>query len=283
MKTNIQDLKMAFFGTPQLSVWALEEMEKYGIIPTLVITAPDARAGRGRILTKPPVKEWAENKGIDILQPTIIDKEFIKILENTNWDLFIVFAYGKILPKRLIDIPKYGSLNIHPSLLPKLRGPSPIRSAIRNDEQNHVGVSIIKMDQKMDHGPIVAQAKLHLNQWPLPGRILDEILSKEGGKMLSEILPKWINGDITLEPQNHTEATFCGFFKKSDGEIFDTDTDYEKYLKYCAYDGWPGVFFFDEKGKRVKITKAHLNEKGKFVIDKIIPEGGKERNYENEL
>ena len=277
MKTK--DAKVVFFGTPEMSVWALEEMQTMGLTPTLIVTAPDAKAGRGRVLTPPPVKLWAEKNNIKILQPANIDTRFIAELGNTNWDAFIVFAYGKILPQALLNIPSHGALNIHPSMLPLLRGPSPVRTAIAKDQRDAVGVTIIELDKKMDHGPIVAQARMEVNQWPIRGKILDEMLSREGGKLLSEIFEPWLNKKIIPKPQKHSSATFCHFLKKSDGEILDTDTDYEKYLKYCAYDGWPGTFFFDKNNKRIKITEAHMNKAGKFIIDKVIPEGKKEMKY----
>ena len=274
-----QPAKIVFFGTPEMSVWALEEMQILGIEPALIVTAPDAKAGRGRILTPPPVKVWAEQQGIDIMQPKHIDTDFIAELGNTDWDAFVVFAYGKILPQALLDIPTKGTLNIHPSMLPLLRGPSPIRTAILQDNQEAVGISIIELDKKMDHGPIVAQARIELDQWPMRGTILDEMLSREGGKLLAEVFMQWLDGKITPEPQNHKQATFCHFLSKRDGEILETDSDYEKYLKFCAYDGWPGTFFFDSNKKRIKITQAHLNEVGEFIIDRVIPEGKKEMDY----
>ncbi len=271
-------MKMVFFGSSEMSVWALEELIAVGIVPAVIVTAPDSKAGRGRTLTPPPVKLWALEQGIEVLQPSKIDEDFITELGNTDWDAFIVFAYGKILPQSLLDVPRRGTLNIHPSMLPLLRGPSPVRSALARDEQESVGITIIELDKKMDHGPIVAQANIELSQWPMRGNVLDEMLSREGGKLLAEALPLWLNKDILPEPQDHDKATFCHFIEKKDGEILESDSDYEKYLKFCAYDGWPGTFFFKDK-KRIKITQAHLSDSGEFVIDKVIPEGKKEVSW----
>jgi methionyl-tRNA formyltransferase len=276
---KIQDAKIVFFGTPEMSVWALEELCAAGIVPAIIITAPDAKAGRGRVLTPPPVKLWAKEHDILVLQPEKLDKEFIQELANTDWDAFIVFAYGKLLPQALLDVPRRGTLNIHPSMLPLLRGPSPVRTALARDEQESVGISIIELDKKMDHGPIVAQASIELTEWPMRGTVLDEMLSREGGKLLAEAMLPWLNKELVPEPQEHSAATYCSFLQKSDGEIDLKDDDYENYLKYCAYDGWPGTFFFDAKGKRIKVTQAHLNPEGVFVIDKVIPEGKKEMDY----
>ncbi len=282
---KMQDTTILFFGTSEMSVQALQEMRAAGIVPAVIVTAPDAKAGRGRVLTPPPVKVWAESQGIEVLQPSKIDSDFIAELGNTQWDAFIVFAYGKILPQALLDVPRKGTLNIHPSMLPLLRGPSPVRTAIARDERESVGISIIELDKKMDHGPIVAQATIELSEWPMRGTVLDEMLAREGGKLLAEAMPLWLSGELIPEAQEHSAATFCHFLSKSDGEILDTDDDYEKYLKYCAYDGWPGTFFFDpssssgQVGRRIKITEAHLSETGEFVIDKVTPEGKKEMDY----
>ncbi len=275
---KVEESKTIFFGTSKMSVQALEEMQKMGIEPALIITTPDSKAGRGRILTSPPVKIWAQEQDIEILQPDNLDADFINEISNTDWDAFIVFAYGKILPQALLDVPRQGTLNIHPSMLPLLRGPSPVRTAISRDERESVGISIIELDAKMDHGPIVAQANIELSEWPMPGSTLDEMLAREGGKLLAEAMPMWLNGEIVPEAQEHSAATFCHFLKKSDGEILESDTDYEKYLKFCAYDEWPGTFFFKDN-KRIKITRAHLNNQGEFIIDKVIPEGKQETNW----
>lgn len=276
MKTS--DMRTVFFGSPELAVWALEELSQAGITPTLVVTTPDKHAGRGRVLTPPPVKLWCEAQGVDYIQPDKLDAEFINELRNSEWDVFIVFAYGVILPRAVLDIPHKGTLNIHPSNLPKLRGPSPIRSAILLNQRENVGVTIIELDEKMDHGPIVAQARIELPLWPVQGGELDEFLSRQGGQLLAEVLPAYMNGSIVPEAQHHNEATFCTFLKKEDGELKNTDSHEEKYRKFCAYDGWPGTFFF-ENGKRIKITGAHVSDSGDFVIDTVIPEGRRETTY----
>jgi methionyl-tRNA formyltransferase len=279
MSKRLSEIKTVFFGTSEMSVFALEELWSLGLVPAVIITAPDSRAGRGRKLTPPPVKLWALDHDIDVLQPSALDTDFIAELGNSEWDAFMVYAYGKILPQALLDIPIRGTLNIHPSMLPLLRGPSPVRTALLNDDMASMGVSIIELDDKMDHGPIVAQASVELSEWPMPGRVLDEMLSREGGKLLAEVLPLWLSGELVAEPQEHDLATYCHFLKKSDGELDLNNDGYNNYIKYCAYDGWPGTFFFDSAGKRIKITEAHLGEQGEFVIDKIIPEGKKEISW----
>lgn len=273
MKAN--KTKIVFFGTPELAVWALEEMQSAGIIPDLIVTTPDKPAGRGRILTSPPVKLWADENNIPVLQPEKLDENFASYLPKDS--LFCVFAYGKILPQNILDIPEFGTLNIHPSLLPKLRGPSPIRTAILKDMKNEIGVSIILLDEKMDHGPIVAQEKIEITEWPIMGKILDEQLARSGGKLLASTIPDWLAGNIKVKEQDHDNVTFSKKFEKENALINMEDDDYQNYLKICAYDGWPGAYFFKD-GKRLKITAAHI-EGTKLIIDRVIPEGKKEMEY----
>lgn len=288
MDKKLADLKIAFFGTPQFSVWVLEELQSVGIVPALVIAAPDKPRGRGLKLTPPPAKVWAEERNIDILQPEKIDDAFIDELANTGWDLFLVASYGKILPKRLIELPQYGSLNVHPSLLPKLRGASPIQSAILTDAKDAVGVSIMVMDEKMDHGPIVAQASIGLEAWPLRFSILEELLAHEGGKLLAEVIPQWVSGEITPEKQDHSAATFSKKITKEDGEISLDGDPYQNFLKIRALEGWPGTYFFlpppvgRDKDIRVKIVDAQYNNE-QLTITRVIPEGKREMNYEDFL
>lgn len=278
------DLHIAFFGTPELAVYVLEELKEAGIIPALVVTTVDKPAGRKLTLTASPVKLWAETHEIEVLQPrSLKSDDEVELLTNSEWDLFIVAAYNYMLPKALLELPRLGVLNVHPSLLPKLRGPSPVRSAIRNDEESSVGVSIIALDEEMDHGPLIAQATVELPVWPERGAVLDEILFREGGRLLTEVIPALLKGEITPEAQQHEDATYTERFSKADGEIVLDDDGYTNYLKFCAHEGWPGTFFFANcRGKqvRVKVTDAEYDEDtNTFVILKVIPEGKKEMEY----
>lgn len=279
---------IAFFGTPRFAVYVLDALEKTGVLPDVVITAPDRPAGRGLELHAPPVKDWALERDIPVLQPENLkqESEVLALLKNSEWDLFLVAAYGKILPKDVLDTPQKGALNVHPSLLPKFRGASPIESQILSDEKT-VGVTIMFMDEKMDHGSILAQASVTPEDWPLKASVLEAMLATIGGELLAETIPAWLGGSITPEEQHHDLATFTKKITKEDGliEIGGRPTsvmeEYEKYLKYCAYDGWPGVYFFAEKnGKkvRVKITDAEYKS-GAFLPLKVIPEGKKEIAY----
>lgn len=273
----------AFFGTPELAVWVLEELATVGIMPSLVVTSNDKPVGRSLVVTPPPAKVWADEHGIPVLQAASLkERSMVPELANSEWDLFIVAAYNIILPAWVLATPKHGVLNVHPSLLPKFRGPSPIRSSILTDARDAVGVSIMKLDEAVDHGPLVAQARVELPMWPVPGHELDELLFREGGRLLAEVIPLYLNGAITPEEQNHAEATYTKKFEKTDGELDLSGDGYKNYLRYCAMDGWPGTFFFTERNGervRVKITGA-VYEDGRFRITTVVPEGKKEQSWE---
>ncbi|OGZ03732.1 MAG: methionyl-tRNA formyltransferase [Candidatus Lloydbacteria bacterium RIFCSPHIGHO2_01_FULL_41_20] len=268
--------KIAFFGTPNFAVVILKELKKKGIGPGLVITAPDKPRGRGMKLTPPPVKVWAEDNSIEYIQPEKLDSEFIEKLKIENYKLFVVAAYGKILRQEILDIPKYGTLNVHPSLLPKLRGASPIEGAVLEGEKE-TGVSIMILDSEMDHGPILAQEKIKLNgQEKAPE--LENKLAKIGGKLLAQTIPKWIKEDIKKIEQNHSLATFTKKITKDDG-LIDPNGDSEiNWRKFRAFYGWPGIYFFIN-GERIIVKDASL-ENGIFKIKRVLPEGRKEVDYE---
>jgi methionyl-tRNA formyltransferase len=310
-KTNAP--KIAFFGTPQFAVTILEELKKVGLVPSLVVTAPDKPKGRGLTLTPPPVKMWALENKIQYIQPLGLKTATeIDLLLNQLWDLFIVAAYGKIIPENILEIPKHKTLNVHPSLLPKYRGPSPIEAAILADDRE-IGVSIMRLDKEMDHGPIVAQEKMNLfsaaperatdansnnkeaalsnshENWPISSSALEDMTAHFGGALLGRIIPDWISGKITEKDQDHTQATYCEKIIKEDG-LIDLNADpYSNYLKICAYAGWPGTFFFQERKTssdntnnlakiRVNIKKASYKN-NQLIIESVVPEGKPEMPY----
>jgi methionyl-tRNA formyltransferase len=271
-------MKIAFFGTPRFSCFVLDALDAAGYTPALIVTTPDRPAGRGLSLSQSPVKQWAIAHNIAVAQPPSLKtmNDELSTITNSEWDLFIIAGYGKILPKEIVDLPKYGSLNVHPSLLPRFRGPSPIESQILQDEKE-VGVSILVMDEQMDHGPILAQARITPEEWPLRTRELEDMLWTEGGDLLVESIPAYVDGTLKPEPQDHSLATTTSFMKKEDGELDLSADGYQNYLKFCAYDEWPGTFFFVD-GKRYKIKEAIL-ENGLFEPRRVIPEGKKEQEW----
>lgn len=271
----MQKINYIFFGTPDVASETLEKLKQEGYLPSLIITSPDARSGRGLIMNPSPVAKFAEQNNIPCLKPEKLDGEITNQLKATSYELAIVVAYGKILPEEILNIPKLGSFNIHYSLLPKYRGASPVESTILNGETK-TGVTIQKMAFKMDAGAIVAQAETEIGATETAPELRSRLI-KIGGELLVETLPKIIEGSITQTEQDEKAATFCKKIKKEDGQI-DLDADpKQNYNKFRAYAHWPRTFFFRD-GKRIIITKAKL-EDNKFVIEKIIPEGGNEREY----
>lgn len=274
-------IKIGFFGTPEYSVMILDELYNNGYEIAFIVTAPDKPRGRNMEVSPTPAKAWGLSKGITVFEPIKLrDESFAEKLKTYNCDVFVVMAYGKIIPDSILNIPKYKSLNIHPSLLPEFRGSCPIETSILEDKKD-TGVTIIKMDSEMDHGPIVAVKNISIDNWPIDRDKLGKILVKVGAELISQILPDWIDGKIKEIDQDHSKATYTKKIEKEDGLIDLNDDPYKNLLKINAYHIWPSAYFFIEKdGKkiRVKITKASLKD-GKLNIEKVIPEGKKEMNY----
>ena len=250
MPIRKSDIRFAFFGNAPLAEPVLVELALGGLGPQRSVSSTELTA------------------------------DVIAELKRESWDVFVVASFGKILPGSLLDIPRKGTVNVHPSLLPRLRGPSPIRSVILNDEKE-TGVSVMLLDEQMDHGPLLAQKKVAIPTWPPHGRELDELLAREGGRLLAQVLPLWIADKIVAQPQNHDIATYCKVFTKEDG-LLDLSADaYLNLLKIRAFERWPGTYtFFERAGKRlrVQILDAHL-ERGGLEIDTVKPEGKKEMPY----
>lgn len=263
-----------------------------GLTPSLVVTSPDRPVGRKQIITPPPTKALATASGIEVFQPASFkDRESLEILTKDEWDLFVVVAYNHILPSWLIELPKHKTINLHPSLLPKLRGPSPIRTAILENVPDAVGVSVMLLDEDMDHGPILSQSPCEAikDMWPVPGPQLDQLLTLEGATLLCKTIPNWVNKTIEPQVQNHEEATYTKKFTKGSGELKldpqklpSGDTAFDYLLKIYAFAESPGTYFMHQ-GKRVKITTAHLSEQKTLVIDRVIPEGKSEMDFTSYL
>ncbi|HEV7701979.1 MAG TPA: methionyl-tRNA formyltransferase [Candidatus Paceibacterota bacterium] len=268
-------LNFVFWGTPDVASETLEILKEAQYMPSLIVTSPDRAQGRKMLVTPPPAKVWAMENNIPFIQPEKLgQKDF-----EDNYDLFIVAAYGKIIPEKILHMPKLGSINIHYSLLPKYRGASPVESAILNGD-TETGVTIQKMEYKMDTGPVIAVEKTQIS----PDEKAPELrkrLIQQGGELLVKTLSKLLSGEIKETIQNEAEATYSTKIKKEDGLIDLSDDPTKNYNKFRAYATWPRTFFFNPPtggGKRIIITKAKL-ENGKFMIEKIIPENGKESDY----
>ena len=281
MSKSNSDIRFAFFGTPRFSVRVLDALEAHGFTPTLVVTAPEKPRGRGMEVSPSPVKAWATEHGIEVIVPSTLKDAPPEIL-NTEWDCFVVAAYAKLLRKEVLDIPRRGSLNVHPSLLPKFRGPSPALSAILADERT-TGVSIMLMDERMDAGPVLAQARIEIPEedWPPKGSVFLDLLATEGGNLLAETISPWLSGEILPEPQDEREATFTRKFTDEDANLDLEPDPHKKLLKIRAFDKNPRAYFM-QNGKRVIVTEAE-NDAGRPRILNVIPEGKKEMAYETYL
>lgn len=263
-----------FFGTPEFGVIVLDELKRRGLMPALIVTAPDKPRGRKLLLTPPPVKVWAEKNTIPYIQTETLSP-VPERLANINSDFFIVAAYGKIIPKTILALPRHGALNVHPSLLPQFRGASPIQSAILSADVT--GTTIMLIDEELDHGPIVAQEILD-TPLPIKRLTLETTLAEMGGRLLAETIPEWVAGNITPREQDHAKATYTKKIKKEDGlfELSDLEKNPEMlYRKWCAYDGWPSLYFFAQRGdKKIRvIVKDAILDNKVFIIKKVLPEG----------
>ena len=276
----MSNLNFAFFGTSEFSVKILEKLIENGYVPSLIITAPDKPQGRKMIMTPPPVKVFAQTHNLKIDQPErLAVKPPSGGLTAKPFDLFIVASYGKIIPKSILDIPKFGALNVHPSLLPKFRGPSPIQSFILSGEKK-TGVTIMLMDEQVDHGPILAKQELEFSK--INAKELEEKLAELGGQMLVDTIPKWINGEIKAEKQDHSQATFTKKINKEEGFVdLEKDNPELIYRKFLAFQPWPGIYYFAQKNNqktRVIITDMEFKN-GRLLIKKVKPEGKNEMDY----
>lgn len=279
-------MKFAFFGTDEFSIKVLDTLKKDGITPSLIITIPDRPQGRKMVLTPPPIKIWAEENKITYHQPNSlknIEPEITDILKKGGYDFFLVASYGKIIPKDILEIPTHGTLNIHPSLLPKYRGPSPIETAILNGDEE-TGVTIIKLDEEVDHGPILAITKIELND-KYNAEILRDKLAEEGSMLLTRILPDYLSNKVAPAEQDHNLATFTTKFTKENGFLDQQASPLANYRKILALNPWPGTYmdFPGPKGKiRIIVKQAHLDG-DKLVYDRVVPEGRKEMDWQSFL
>lgn len=275
------NFKIGFFGSSEFSVHALNEMEKAGIVPDLIITTPDKPQGRSLTLSPTPVKIWANERKIKCFDPAKLDDSAMEYLKGENCDVFIVASYGKIIPEKIFDLPSRKTINIHPSLLPKYRGASPLQSAMLDDSKD-TGVTIISIDKEMDHGPIIAREKVHIEEWQKYEKF-EKYMAEIGGKLIAKILPEWMESLIKPIDQEHSQATYTEKIDKGDGEINLNEDEYANFRKIQAYHSWPVAYFFHKKDNRdirVKITEASF-ENGKLAIKKVIPEGKKEMSYKD--
>ncbi len=283
MTKENKNLNIVFFGTPEFSVKILESLKEAGLMPSLVVTVPDKPKGRKLVLTPPPTKIWAEENDISVLQPTKLkDEDFLNETKKTEWDLFVVASYGKIIPKEILDMPKFGTINVHPSLLPKLRGASPIQSAILTEDKT--GMTIMLMDSEMDHGSILMQKELHTPNWPIKIDELENLMAEIGGQMLVEVIPRWIIGEIEAKEQDHGKATYIDKINKEEAFIDLDENPETNYRKILALQSLKPYFFAERNNKKIRvIIKDAKFENETLTITRVLPEGKKEMDYQDFL
>lgn len=241
-------------GTPSFAVPTLELLGRSDHDVVLVVTQPDRPRGRGRKTFASPVKEVALGLGCDIIQPAAMKPEAVQDrLRESEPDFFVVVAFGHILSREVLAIPKMGAVNIHASLLPKYRGPAPIQWAIINGEKE-TGVTTILMDQGMDTGDILLSSKLGI-AGDETSATLHERLSHLGAELLTETLKQYLDKGISPTPQDHGLATYAPMLKKADGRIDWTMQSYRIEALIRGLTPWPGAFTFHGK-QRLKILAA---------------------------
>lgn len=260
-------------GTPDFSVSIAEALVENGFEITAVVTQPDKAAGRGNKLRPSPVKVWAENAHISVFQPEKVRaEEFIDVIEQIKPDLIVTAAFGQIIPKAILDIPEFGCINVHASLLPKYRGASPIQQALMDGEQI-TGISLMYMNEKMDEGDVIISKSVEILPEDNTGTLFEK-LAETGKLVIAEYAGMLQNGKPTGTPQDNTLATYCKKISKEQGNI-DWTRDCRDILNTVrAMTPSPGAYTF-LNGKRIKIISARINNKinnenenpGKIISD----------------
>jgi len=265
-------------GTPEWAIPPLETILDSGSEISAVFTQPDRPFGRKRQLKPSPLKQFAQEQNLKVYTPENAGSpETLELLRELVPELILVCAYGQILPQSFLNIPKIGCFNLHFSFLPKLRGASPVQTAISSGFKTS-GVSLQKMVLRLDAGPLVAASAKETILPDDTTSLLGSRLAEIGGKLIRETLPKLLSGNFTSSEQNETEATFCRIIKKENGHIrWQEESAIEIERKLRAFTPWPGIFGFystvDNSGKkrRIQFTKVEI-ENGNFEPGKIYPE-----------
>lgn len=264
-------IKTVFMGSPEFALPTLRVLAQHYDV-TGVVTQPDRASGRGRELKAPPVKVLALELGIPVLQPEKLrEPEAMSQLRAWNPDLIVVAAFGQILKKEVLDLPRYGCINVHASLLPRWRGAAPINAAILAGDEE-IGVTIMKMDVGLDTGPILSKKSIRLAPEMTTDSAL-QALSQLGADLLIETLPDYFSGKLVPQPQPHDGSTYAPMLKKEDGLLDFTHSAVELERRVRAMNPWPGAWF-EWNGGVLKVGKAFVREvKGHGVGDRFIFEG----------
>ncbi len=262
-------------GSPDFSLSALRALAShYQVVG--VVTQPDRASGRGRELKAPPVKLLAQELNIPVIQPQKLrEPEAMQQLQSWNPELIVVAAFGQILRKEVLELPQYGCINIHASLLPRWRGAAPINAAVlAGDEET--GVTIMKMDVGLDTGPMLSMRKIRITPDDTAGSLL-QALSTLGADLLIETLPAYISGNLIPQPQPEEGATYAPMLKKEDGLLDFNHPAVDLERRVRAMNPWPGAWF-QWHGAPLKIHKAHVEqgqaEAGKRLVEQNQPAVG---------
>lgn len=254
--------RILFMGTPDFGIPTLDLLKKLpGFTLVCCVTAPDKPMGRKQEMTSPPVKTWAEKNKIPVFQPERIKGPgSITQISNFSADLILVCAYGQIIPKEILGLPPLGTINIHPSLLPRWRGASPIRYAILSGDKK-TGITLMITDEQIDHGPIIAQKSVALSGKETFNELYIS-LQNLSAELVKKVLPLWQGKKITPVPQNHNEATYTKILKREDGKLDWSKSAEELERQIRAFVVWPGSFTYWEKTKddiiKIKILKSEV-------------------------
>ena len=244
-------------GSPEFSLPTLSKLNDLANVVG-VVSQPDRPAGRGRQLQSPPIKTLADQLGIPTIQPERLSEGWaMEQLRLWAPDLIVVAAFGQILKKAVLDLPRLGCINVHASLLPRWRGASPIQAAILNGDKT-TGITIMKMDVGLDDGPILTQREISIKD-DMTGGMLSDSLSALGAKVLVEILPSYINGMIAPLTQDHSLATYAKKLTKADGALDFSQSARQLRQKVYAFNPWPGTFF-EYDGRLIKVHLAHAHD-----------------------
>ncbi len=263
-------------GSPKFALPVLKNLIESRHDLVGVYTQPDKPSGRGKKMNSPAVKLFAKDLGFDVYQPSSLkDPKTCQEISELKPSLIIVAAYGKLIPKELLSIPQYGCWNLHPSLLPEYRGPSPVVSAIL-DGKTSTGVTLMQMDEGLDTGPIIDQEKLKLNITGSAEEFTEKLFAM-GGELLIKNLPNLINGNMILRQQTNSLATTTKLVKKSDGLINWKDTAEHIIRMERAYRNWPGIYT-KWKNKTIQILEIK-----NIKSDQVYESPGKVEKLENKL
>jgi len=248
-------IKVVFMGSPDFALPTLQALnQQYEVVG--VVTQPDRASGRGRALKAPPVKLLAQELNIPVIQPEKLRQpEAMEQLRAWAPDLIVVAAFGQILRKDVLDLPPYGCINVHASLLPRWRGAAPINAAILHGDEE-TGVTIMKMDVGLDTGPMLSQRAIRLTQEDTAGSVF-ETLSQLGAGLLIETLPDYLSGTLQPMPQPEEGMTYAPMLKKEEGRLDFTHPAAELERRVRAFNPWPGAYM-DFDGANLKVHRAHV-------------------------